>query len=165
MCMNSMATSPPKKKQKKRPLNIRERKFIKGIIAGKTAAQAMREAGYSERTSLCCSTQKLRETSETIQALMNKKGISDDYLLDGLLEGTKATKVISATIIARNGEGMKDADSMSKDFIDVDDFPTRHKYIETGLKLKGHLRDKLDVEHSGNITVIFEDPFGQTDKG
>ena len=40
---------------------------------------------------------------------------------------------------------------MSKDFIDVDDFPTRHKYIETGLKLKGHLRDKLDI--SGDIVV------------
>lgn len=145
-----MATSNTKK-SKKRPLNIRERKFVKSIIEGKSAAQAMRDAGYSERMAKSCASEKLVKTSETIQQLMEKKGLTDDYLLQGLLEGTKATKVISATVIAKNGEGMKDADSMSKDFIDVDDFPTRHKYIETGLKLKGHLRDKLDI--SGDIVV------------
>jgi len=139
------------KKSKKRPLNIRERKFVKSIIEGKSAAQAMRDAGYSERMAKSCASEKLVKTSETIQQLMEKKGLTDDYLLQGLLEGTKATKNISCIVIAPNGEGQKDANSTTRDFVEVDDFPTRHKYLETGFKLKGHLRDKLDI--SGDIIV------------
>ena len=148
-----MATSNTKKKQKKKPLTIRERKLIKALVAGQTPTAAMKTAGYSKETAEGKAAKKVGESriQETLQELMEKKGLTDDYLLQGLLEGTKATKVISATVIAKNGEGMKDADSMSKDFIDVDDFPPRHKYIETGLKLKGHLRDKLNI--SGDIVV------------
>ena len=145
-----MAT-PTTKKSKKKPLNIRERKFVKSIIEGKSAAQAMRDAGYSERMAKSCASEKLVKTSETIQQLMEKKGLTDDYLLQGLLEGTKATKNISCIVIAPNGEGQKDANSMTRDFVEVADFPTRHKYLETGFKLKGHLRDKLDI--SGDIIV------------
>jgi hypothetical protein len=46
---------------------------------------------------------------------------------------------------------MKDADSMSKDFVEVEDFLTRHKYLETALKLKGHLIHKDQKE---GVTVI-----------
>ena len=147
--MSEGQTKKPTKK--KRPLNIRERKLIKALIAGELPTKAMRTAGYTVNTANTKQGKKLEEVRETIQALMEKKGLTDDYLLDGLIEGTKATKVISATIIAKNGEGMKDADSMSKDFIDVEDFAVRHKYYETGFKLKGYLRDKIDL--SGDVTI------------
>jgi hypothetical protein len=49
---------------------------------------------------------------------------------------------------------MADAHSMTKDFIDVEDFAVRHKYLETSLKLKGHLRDKVDLQFEGAVTVL-----------
>jgi hypothetical protein len=140
-----------KAKPKKKTPSIRERKLIKGIIEGKSGIQAMKDAGYADSTAWKKGSQKLAQLKPNIQELMEKKGLTDDYLIDGLMEGTKATKVISATIVAKNGEGMKDADSMSKDFIDVEDYLTRHKYIETGFKLKGHLRDKIDL--AGDVTI------------
>ena len=36
---------------------------------------------------------------------------------------------------------------VGKDSEVVNDMPTRHKYIETSLKLKGHLDKKVDVVH------------------
>ena len=148
-----MATPTTKKKQKSKPLTIRERKLIKALINGQPPTTAMKTAGYSKETAKAKAGKKVRESriQETLQELMEKKGLTDDYLLQGLLEGTKATKNISCIVIAPNGEGQKDANSMTRDFVEVADFPTRHKYIETGFKIKGHLRDKLDI--SGDIIV------------
>jgi len=139
------------KKSKKRPLNIRERKFIKALGEGLSPADAMRKAGYAENTAIYKSGEKLRKVKEPVQKIMERLGLTDEYLLTGFKEGTKATKVISAIVIAKNGEGMKDADSMTKDFVDVDDFAVRHKYYETLAKISGLLKDKIDV--SGDIVV------------
>ena len=91
-----MATSNTKKKQKKKPLTIRERKLIKALVAGQTPTAAMKTAGYSKETAERKAAKKVGESriQETLQELMEKKGLTDDYLLQGLLEGTKATKHI-----------------------------------------------------------------------
>jgi|WetSurMetagenome_2_1015567.scaffolds.fasta_scaffold957761_1 hypothetical protein len=151
------------KKPAKKKLSIRERKFIKGLIEGKSPSKAMVDAGYTQYTAWAKAKEKVKEVqvSETIQALMEKRGISDDRLTEVLEKGLEATKVISALIIAKDGEGMKDANSMTRDFVDVEDYAIRHKYLETGLKLKGHLRDKIDLTHGNpdgspiNITITF----------
>jgi hypothetical protein len=75
-------------------------------------------------------------------------------LLDVLDDGLKANKVISCNIVSLDKEGMKDADSMTKDFVDIDDHPTRHKFLDTALKLKRYL-DK-DEDKNQSITVIIQ---------
>lgn len=82
-----------KKKHGKR-LSIRERKFIKALVAGKTPTQAMREAGYAESTALSKQSEKVGKLTGTIQSLMDKKGLTDDYLLDVLIKGLQATKIV-----------------------------------------------------------------------
>jgi len=72
--------------------------------------------------------------------MLEVAGLTDDYLAKKVTDGCESKKVISATVIASNGEGMKDANSMSKDFIEVEDKATQHKYIQTGLELKKHLK-------------------------
>jgi hypothetical protein len=124
------------KKKKSERLKIRERKFIKAILDGKCPTDAMREAGYAENTALYKSGEKLKKVKSTIQQLMEKRGLTDDRLLEVLEQGLESKKVIAANIIAPNGEGMKDANSLTKDFIEVEDFATRHKYLDTALKLK-----------------------------
>lgn len=132
-------------KKKERAVTIRERKFIKGILEGMTPTAAMRAAGYAKTTANVKQGQKLEKVRESLQELMDRKGISDDCLLNALAEGLKATKNISCNVIIKTKDGMKDADSMTKDFVEVEDFPTRHRYLETGLKLKGHLKDTVDI--------------------
>ena len=141
------------KRENKKKLNIRERKFIKAVVSGETPTEAMRIAGYKETTARFKSGAKLTKVMPTIQQLMEKRGLTDDYLLQVAEEGLKATKVISANIIAKSGESMADANSMTKDFIDVEDYAVRHKYLETSLKVKGHMKEKVDLNLSGTITV------------
>lgn len=148
---NSKKTLEKPKKQK---LSEKERKTIKGIVKGKPVSRAMRDAGYTPKTASVKCVEKAKKFAPTIQALMEKRGLTDDRLLDVLDDGLKANKVISCNIVALDKEGMKDADSMTKDFIDVEDHPTRHKFLDTALKLKGHMKDNEDKNQQ--ITVIVQ---------
>jgi hypothetical protein len=138
---------------KKKELSAKDRKTIKGILKGKSVDRSMREAGFSPNTARGKNAVKAKELAPTIQALMEKRGLTDDRLLDVLDDGLKANKVISCNVIAINKEGMKDADSMTKDFVDVEDHPTRHKFLDTALKLKKHL-DNKDDDKNQVITVV-----------
>jgi hypothetical protein len=136
---------------RKGELTIPDRKVMLGILQGKNPTQAMRDAGYAAATANTKAGKKLQKLAPTIQKLMEQRGLSDDRLLDVLDDGLRANKVISCNIIALDKNGMKDADSMTKDFVDVDDHPTRHKFLETALKLKGHM-DKKDDQ--AGVTII-----------
>lgn len=89
-----------------------------------------------------------------ISELMDNMGLTDHKLISKLSEGLEATKVISANVIAKNGEGMADANSMTKDFIDVPDMPTQHKFLDTALKLKGkYPKDAPMIAIQNNVNV------------
>ena len=123
----------PTTKQKRLVRKISENIGNKGKKSKKMGTM-MLESGYTNSTSKNA-VQITR--SEGFQKLLAKTGITDKSLTIKLQEGLNATKVISCNVIANDGEGMKDANSMTKDFVDVEDFNTRHKYLTTVLELKG----------------------------
>ena len=127
-------------------LSIREKRLIKAKIEGKSNKQAMLEAGYAESTAMHKASAKIAELAPTIQDLMDQHGLTDDRLIEVLEDGLNAKKVISCNVIAPSGNGMKDADSMTKDFVDVEDHAVRYRYLEAALKLKGHLRERIDLD-------------------
>lgn len=143
------------KKKKVRSLTLREKRLIKYLPQAKTISEAMRKAGYSESIINSGKARKEVLQKPTIIEVMEKQGITDERVMQVLDDGLKADKVISATIIAGNGEGMKDADSMSKDFIEVPDHPTRHKFFDSACKLKSlYPSEKVEVEHTGQVLVV-----------
>lgn len=81
---------------------------------------------------------------------MEEAGITDKLLQQKIMEGLSATKVVSARVTG------KEADSRTDDFIDVEDYLTRHKYLETALKLKKRLTDKLDITSGGKPIPILD---------
>jgi hypothetical protein len=142
-----------KSPEKKKPAsawdqcNLREKKAIKGYLEGKSKKDALLSAGYSKSTaetkqSLIFGKVRIQKT---IQELMEKSNLTDKRILDTLSDGLDANKVISALVIAPDGSGMKDAGSLTRDFVEVPDHDLRHKVAVTCLKLKGHLGD-----NSGN---------------
>ena len=131
--------------KKRQKLNIRERKLIKGLMAGLTQSEAMRQAGYAEATVRSKSSQKVAEVTPTILEICERQGLTDDKLCDTVRLGLDADKVISAMVIAKDGEGMSDAHAMTKDFVEVPDWQSRLKAADIGLKLKGHMKDKTEV--------------------
>ena len=108
---------------------------------------AARAAGYSENTARSHPERLEKSVNVGMKDAFEQAGITDTYLAKHAQEGMNATKVISATIIAKCGDGLKDADSMSKDFIEVPDWQARHRYYETVCKMSDRVKDK--VEHSG----------------
>jgi phage terminase small subunit len=121
----------------------RRKKIIKAVLEGKTQKQAGIEAGLSPKTAQKQVSQTLLNptVNKTFLDILNEQ-IPSDFHSNVYFEGMKANKVISANVIAMNGEGMADAHSMTKDFIEVEDHPTRIKAADSAAKLKGLIVDK-----------------------
>lgn len=83
---------------------------------------ALREAGYSE--AIVNSPSKITR-SQAFQQLMIDMGVDDNRLIGVLKDGLEATKTV---IIAKDEDAFADQ---------VADHRTRHKYLETGLRLSG----------------------------
>lgn len=150
-------------------LSLKKRKFLDKYIETGNFAEAAQYAGSKGKdvNSLSKAGRVLYDSLRfEVADLMEEMGLNDQKLMTVLNDGLQANKNISCNIIALNKEGMKDADSVTKDFIEVEDHPTRHKYLETALKLKGHLKDKLEVAGPGGeplkVTITLVKPDART---
>lgn len=139
--------SCPKKPIQKanRSLSLREKRLIQYLQTEKTTTDAMRKAGYSE--SVIHSGKARRDVLQkpTIIEACESIGLTDNKILNTLCKGLDANKVISANVIASSKEEMSDAHSMTKDFIEVEDWQSRLKAVDISLKLKNkYPADKID---------------------
>lgn len=103
---------------------LRQKKALDRIVEnGGNVSKAMRDAGYSPATAK--TPQKLTESKAFLE-IMQEAGVTDEKLTQVIKEGLDATKPIVM------GKDSNEA------FVDViPDHPTRHKFLETSLKIKG----------------------------
>lgn len=100
------------------------------LAKGGSQSEAMRLAGYSE--AIAKTPGKVTRTA-AFQELMEKIGLTDAKLAQKLHEGLEASRIVVMG---------KDDDS----FADVQpDYAVRHRYLETGLRLKGLGKEAGDV--------------------
>lgn len=117
-------------------LTLKERKFIKYYLETGNISQSAIKAGYKHR----------EQGFETLSNLINKGlfdcyleqlGIDDKIIAQTILAGLKAMKIQSCNIMLKKGENGKYViNENSNDFIEIEDYATRHRYLETVLKLK-----------------------------
>jgi len=79
----------------------------------------------------------LASLKDVVRPMMEMKGLTLGRIIDVVNDGTDANKVISAMVVNKKGDGMKQANSMTKDFIEVPDHPTRLKAAEIAAKWLG----------------------------
>lgn len=135
-------------KQKRPPETIKEKQFVKEYIAtGNATEAAARVYDVSSRESAkSIGTENLSKLA--FPELMDQMGITDEKLNQVLAEGLEATRSISA--IAGT-----EANGGTVDFVDVPDFMVRHRYLETGLKLKDKFPStKTDITSGGKPIPI-----------
>lgn len=151
-----MASNTGMKREKRPPKTIKEKKFVKEYIkTGNATEAAMRTYDVKDRKNAnALGTETLAKLS--ISDLMDNKGLTDDKLLDKLDEGLLSNRVISANIVVTKSDDptVKDqkAHTKTQDFIEVPDMPTRHRYLETALKLKGYnTGDSVVVNVQNNV--------------
>lgn len=134
-------------------LDDKQRIIVKAKTQGKTDKEALQSAGYSP-SYIKNEGKKLIDKpviQSTLAIIMENSGISDEFMIGKLKEGMNATR----KIVVKGGKGKPDK------IIESDDHSIRHKFIETGLKLKGHLDKKVDV----NVTVSHEDQLRELQAG
>lgn len=123
-------------------LRTRQRKAIKAKLNGMSSSQAAREAGYSETTARHADREVFDRPSvqSAFAALMEKQGITDELLTRRIHEGigAKETKFFQK-------------DGIVTDRREVIHHGERRAHVELALKLKGHLKDKMEI--SGALTL------------
>lgn len=100
---------------------------------GGNVSKAMREAGYAP--SVAANPEKLTKSKAWEELL--EQYFPDALVLDKGFEGLDATRASNAAIlITQDGTVVK---AEEQGLIEVPDYLTRHKYLETVLKLKKRL--------------------------
>ena len=139
---------------KERKLSLRERKFIKYLSQGHTQKDAALKAGYSAKHIESFASHKIKETqvAKAFTQILIDQGVTDEKLGIIISQGIEANKVISCNVIVE--EGMKDANSMTKDFIDVPDWIARHKFVDTALKLSSkYPAEKKEITGANGMPI------------
>jgi hypothetical protein len=128
------ATKQSKPRKVRKPtLTPKQRKFVKGIIAGKGKGEAAVAAGYSPNTasSIACNQLKNVQIRKAIESVWDKCGLTDDYIGNKVKDLTKATKV---QYFAKDG--------VVCDERVTEDTAVQRSSIELAARLKGLLVDR-----------------------
>lgn len=120
-------------------LNPRQRKFLKYYVETGNASKAAKMAGYADYRVHPYDILAKPSFQAAYNELLDKHGITDQKLLKVLSEGLNAKKLV----YVESGDVMENGLQKKVQEFD-DDYQTRHKYLETGLKLKKHLESDTD---------------------
>ena len=139
-------------KEIERQLTLKQRKWLKLYLEiGNATEAAMQVYDCKDRDS-AKSMGWENLTKLDFAELMEESGLTDDLLQQKIMEGLVSNRVISAQVIVKSTDPKvrdKTATARDVDFIDVPDMAIRHKYLETALKLKKRLIDRVDLTTKG----------------
>ena len=125
------------------------------VVKGKSIRRAAKAAGVPVATAARAEPLVKNAMAKALASV----GCTEKKIATTVFEALDATKVISATVVrgkpdslADEKDSMADANSMTKDFIDVPDFQARIKAAELAGKFRGDFIER--VEHSGGVDII-----------
>jgi hypothetical protein len=159
-----MATATKKNAPKKpKPLTPREKRLLAILPEAKDLNKALIEAGYSETTANKAAKRTVNQLvgncrNSGMTDALEKVGINQEFIAQKHMEGLEAYKVVSAQIIEK-GAGAAD-----KDFVEVPDFPARHKHLDTIHKLRGDFTEKVEVTGDEGFANILAAALNRAEK-
>ena len=131
---------------KVRPANVRQSKYVRGVLAGKTKKRAALDAGYSESTAKrTIAIDGRPPVAWLFTELLEKAGITDGLLARRIREGLDAKET---KLAMRDG---KITDSLT-----LIAFAERREMAQLALKLKGHLVDKHEIHSALTLEELLE---------
>ncbi len=137
------STAFPGRRSARSP-SVKQRKYVKARLEGKSKTAAAAEAGYAESVGKNAG-QKLDSAiavQQLFTALLETAGITDGLLAQRIREGLDANSVLRETMYA--------------DREVLIDFEERREMVELVLKLKGLLIDKHEHRMSRTLEEILE---------
>ena len=137
---------------------MKQRRWLKAYMETGNATQAARQAYdiKDESSAWNIGFENVRKLKQPIEGLMERMGLSDIKLMTKLDEGLDATRSSNAAIlVTKDGSVMK---AEEQGLIEVQDYATRHKYLETALKLKKHLgTESTNQINIGQLNVSWQE--------
>lgn len=150
---------PPKPSRPRKPqLKPKQALFLKNYTDRKSptfgnAKQSALKAGYAQEYAEKILGVLSENVALSMADAMERAGVTDARLVEVLTDGLEAKRVISARITD------KDADVDTDDFIEVPDHPTRHKFLDTAIKIKGsYAAEKHEHTGANGAPLIIERP-------
>ena len=135
---------------------LRERKFIDAYIKNNgnaTEAYLVISPNVKRKNAKDYGCRLLQNLNLSNNELLDEMGMTDEYLHEKLDEGLNSTKTISVIPIKSkesqpNSTDLPEANSKNIEFVDVNDYAVRHKYLDTAYKLKDKY-PAIKNEHTG----------------
>ena len=131
----------------------REKKiYVRERAKGKTIRKAAKIAGISPTTGVTLEKRDPAFRSE-MHAALDKIGCTAEKIAQTVHRNLDAQKVISANVIAKSGDEMADAHSMTKDFVEVPDNMAQLKAAELAGKFRSDFIERSELELKGAVTI------------
>lgn len=142
----------------KAKLSVKEAKFLKEYLSGRTLAECAKLAGCkcnSKESYSATGSMILKSLNLSNREILDAMGVTDQATTKTLLQGLKARKVIVATFQGQIGQ-MKS----------VPDPPTRAKFLEIYHRLRGNFLDRLELagQDGGDIRLVINSGKGKKKK-
>ena len=148
---------------------LRERKFINEYISNggnATTAYLSIHHDCSREAAKVGGCRMLTKVNLSNDELMNLMGMTDAYLQEKLDEGLNATKTVSVIPLIpkeaqENSTDLPKVNSKNIEFVDVDDFAVRHRYLDTAYKLKGKyppttVKNELTGADGSPLNIVYK---------
>ena len=131
----------------------KQRDFFNFISLGYPPSQAAKKAGYSPKSYRSSAMQNTQNYTYAFRQAFSILGLGLPEISEKMKEGCEATRTISASVIVKSDDPTvrdQKANGLTVDFIDVPDFLTRHKYLDSTVKLQGlYAPDKHELSGEG----------------
>ncbi len=126
------------KRPKRPPKTLKERKWLKRYIETGNATQAALEVYDTKNVNSAKNIGYQNVTKLDLSTIMDAKGLTNDNLMDHIVEGLEKPVKVTA------------------DGVEIPDYGVRHKYLETSLRLRGHGgSSNTYVQDNRKNTIVF----------
>jgi hypothetical protein len=151
-----------KRDRKKKPLNLRQQKFIQGLAKGKTQTQAAIDAGYSPKNADQSGYQALNTLRGRVPELLERHGFGEDVLI-----GKYLGPLLEAHETKFFPQGIKMEVKTKKGFasklvytVNVEALGIRHAALRTAFELHGSYapRDPKEAAQYGVKIIKIDIP-------
>lgn len=136
-----------------KPLTIKQRKFLRALIRTGEPTEAAFQAYDCKNRKIASviASQNLCKLNIQFLDLIERMGLTNEEDVADLKRLRKAKRLHACDVMIHDENGQLKVNKNSNDWIEVDDNQSQLKALELTLKLKGHLKEK--VEHSGTVAV------------
>ncbi len=121
-------------------LTLKQIKFVTGIAEGKTQVRAAIDAGYSKKCASEIAYENLRkpQIQKSLRELLEENGLTLKRMVQVLIEGTNARKIIAVRVIHTTEEGARrDAQTEKQALVIVPDYFERYEFLKRAVDLTG----------------------------